>query len=169
MMSAPELLMEAEQEIAAEIEGTTAASSDDDESEEEAEESFAIPGSFEPVSVLETAKGPKKDKKGKGKQRASSTRDRGWGTTEWRTLMSCLDDISGGRKHTGEVDEEAVVDAFLAEMGLVERDLEGEWIRSVQSPLHFEASSFVVIPDPCCLFYPQIQASHSHRLDPPTP
>ena len=133
MMSAPELLMEAEQEIADELDD--ASSSNEEEEEEEEEEELAIPGSFQSSSMLsleersftKSKKTEKKAKrKGKGRESLRSTRDRAWGTTEWRCLMGCLDAVGGKR---GEVDEGVVVERFLETMGLKEEKLEGQWDR----------------------------------------
>lgn len=143
MMSAPELLMEAEQEIADEFELDDASDSRSvqEEEQEEEEEELAIPGSFQSSSMLsleersfvkEEEKKKKSTGTGKGKGKARergrrrSTKDRAWGTTEWRCLMGCLDAVGGKRE---EVEEDAVVQRFLETVGLKEEDLEGEWER----------------------------------------
>lgn len=126
MMSAPELLMEAEQEIADELDASFVQTHNDEEEEEE----LAIPGSFQSSSMLsnmaERSFEAEQKLKARGKGRATSLRDGAWGTSEWRCLMECLDAV-GGKK--GEVEEDVVVGRFLDTMGLEEDELEGEWDR----------------------------------------
>lgn len=105
--------MEAEQDIAAEAEDL------DEGTYSESVNDLSIPGSFQSQSSFV------EDIRPSGKARERSTAGRVWGSSEWRSLMSCLDAEGGGR--TQDVDADRVVDRFLVKMGLTESDLAEEW------------------------------------------
>jgi hypothetical protein len=142
MLSAPELLMEAEQEIAVESEvlGDTSMidPTREDDGEDEEDEELLIPGSFNgsntSISVGDISMGRRKEK---GGSRRGKTEDRAWGPADWRCLMGCLD-----KEGVGNV--ERVIAQFLGDVGLEEGDLEGEWSRSVCCGFPFLCKRFFI-------------------------